>query len=87
MIYADTTTTDTVVADYTFRQEEQFLPSYFVMAVEYALAQVFATSIARDGSLTQTMATLLIRAMSKSKKCRLTTTNNKKTYYWKVCSE
>ena len=67
MIYADTTTTDTVVADYTFRQEEQFFPSYFIMAVAYSLAQIFATSIARDGSLTQTMATLADRAMLKAR--------------------
>jgi len=67
MIYADTTTTDTVVADYTFRQTEEFFPSYFVMAVAYGLAQVFATSIARDGSLTQTMATLADRAMLKAR--------------------
>ena len=67
MIYADTTTTDTVVADYTFRQTEEFFPSYFVMAVAYGLAQVFATSIARDGSLTQTMATLVDAAMRKAR--------------------
>ena len=67
MIYADTTTTDTVVADYTFRQTEEFFPSYYIMAVAYGLAQVFATSIARDGSLTQTMATLADRAMLKAR--------------------
>ena len=67
MIYADTSTTDTVVADYTFRQTEEFFPSYLIMAVAYGLAQVFATSIARDGSLTQTMATLADRAMLKAR--------------------
>ena len=67
MIYADTSTTDTVVADYTFRQTEEFFPSYFILAVAYGLAQVFATSIARDGSLTQTMATLADRAMLKAR--------------------
>ena len=67
MIYADTTTTDTVIADYTFRQTEEFFPSYFIMAVSYSLAQIFATSIARDGSLTQTMATLADRAMLKAR--------------------
>ena len=67
MIYADTSTTDTVVADYTFRQTEEFFPSYFIMAVAYGLAKVFATSIARDGSLTQTMATLADRAMLKAR--------------------
>ena len=66
-MYKRQTTTDTVVADYTFRQEEQFFPSYFIMAVAYSLAQIFATSIARDGSLTQTMATLADRAMLKAR--------------------
>ena len=67
MVYADTSTTDTVVADFTFRQTEEFFTSYFVMAVAYGLAQVFATSIARDGSLTQTMATLADAAMRKAR--------------------
>ncbi len=66
-VFSDSTTTDTLIADYTFRQTEEFFPSYFVMAVAYGLAQVFATSIARDGSLTQTMATLADAAMRKAR--------------------
>ena len=50
-VYADTTDADVIIADYSFRAEEQSWPSYFTLAVEYALATVFATSIARDSTL------------------------------------
>ena len=42
---------DVVVADYTFRAGEQDFPSYFTLAVEYALAAAFALAIARDEQL------------------------------------
>jgi hypothetical protein len=44
-----------VIADYIFRANESDWPAYFTLAVEYAMAAVFATSIARDGQLTQMM--------------------------------
>jgi hypothetical protein len=50
-IFADGDAADILVADYTFRALEQNWPSYFTIAVEYALAVVFATSIARDPTL------------------------------------
>jgi hypothetical protein len=50
-IFADADAADILVADYTFRALEQNWPSYFTIAVEYALAVVFATSIARDPTL------------------------------------
>ena len=50
-IFADADAADVLVADYTFRALEQNWPSYFTIAVEYALAVVFATSIARDPTL------------------------------------
>ncbi len=50
-IFADGDAADVLVADYTFRALEQNWPSYFTIAVEYALAVVFATSIARDPTL------------------------------------
>ena len=37
------------------------------LALQYSLASIFATSIARDGSLTQTMATLADAAMRKAR--------------------
>jgi hypothetical protein len=67
MVYADTATNDTVVADYTFRQTEENFPSYFVLAASYSLAQIFATSIARDSSLANLMATMADQSMLKAR--------------------
>lgn len=39
-IYADTSTTDSLIADYTFRVGEDKFPSYFILALEYSLASV-----------------------------------------------
>tara|TARA_R100001082_G_C4292320_1_gene128714 strand:+ start:70 stop:663 length:594 start_codon:yes stop_codon:yes gene_type:complete len=55
-VYADTATTDTVIADYTFRADEETWPSYFTLAVEFSLAIIFATSIARDANLANLMS-------------------------------
>lgn len=44
-----------VVLDYTFRAGEQGWPSYFVIAVQYQLATVFASSLAQDANLAQLM--------------------------------
>jgi hypothetical protein len=66
-IFSDTTTNDTLIVDYTFRAEEENWPSYFVIAVEYALANIFATSIARDASLAQLMHASATQAMAKAR--------------------
>lgn len=66
-VYSDTDAADVVVADYTFRALEQNWPSYFTLAVEYALAVVFATSIARDATLAQIMQGQAINAMAKAR--------------------
>jgi len=66
-VFADTNTTDVVVADYSFRALEQNWPSYFSIAVEYALAVVFATSIARDSTLAQLMQNQAANAMAKAR--------------------
>ena len=50
-VFSDSTTADVLIADYTFRATEDNFPSYFSLALEYALASIFATSIARDDSL------------------------------------
>lgn len=50
-IYSNATTNEVVVADYTYRAGEQDFPSYFTLAVEYALAAAFALAIARDEQL------------------------------------
>ena len=54
-VFTDTSTSDVVIADYTFRADEIDWPSYFTLAVEYQLASVFASSIARDDGLTKLM--------------------------------
>ena len=54
-IYCDTDTTSEVVLDCTCRASEQNCPSYFVVAVQYELAAVFAAALARDASLAQLM--------------------------------
>ena len=66
-IYADTSATQTLVADYTYRANEQDWPSYFTLAVEYALATLFATSIARDASLASLMKQAATEAMAKAR--------------------
>ena len=53
--YADTNEADQVVADFTFRAEENTWPSYFTLAVEYQLASIFAAAIARDDGLMRMM--------------------------------
>ncbi len=66
-IFSDTTANDSLIVDYTFRAEEENWPSYFVIAVEYALANIFATSIARDASLAQLMQASATQAMAKAR--------------------
>lgn len=54
-VFSNSTSQDSLIADYTFRAEEINFPSYFTLAVEYSLASMFATSIARDDSLMKIM--------------------------------
>lgn len=66
-VFADSDTSDVLVADYTFRADETSWPSYFTIAVEYSLAIVFATSIARDSTLASLMSSQAQTAMSKAR--------------------
>lgn len=54
-IYCDVSGTEEVVADYIFRAPEAHWAPYFTISVEYAMAAVLATSVARDSSLAQLM--------------------------------
>jgi|TARA_A100001388_G_scaffold70547_1_gene50018 hypothetical protein len=65
--FANTSTADVVVADYTFRVSEIHFPSYFTIAVTFSLAVVLATSIARDASLAQLMSVRADGAMAKAR--------------------
>ena len=52
-IYANTSDTDQLVVDYTYRVGEENFPPYFTLALEYAIASAFALSIARDDGMAQ----------------------------------
>jgi hypothetical protein len=66
-LYSDTDTSDQVVLDFSYRADEIDWPSYFTISVEYALAMVFATSIARDATLAALMEKQAISAMAKAR--------------------
>lgn len=54
-VYADAAPQDVLIADYVFRADESTWPPYFVVAVEYIMAGVLATSVARDQQLATMM--------------------------------
>ena len=66
-VFSDTTSSDTLVADFTFRADEVDFPSYFSLALQYSLASIFATSIARDDRLMQMMETKANQLMAKAR--------------------
>jgi hypothetical protein len=66
-VFSDSTTSDTLVADFTFRADEVDFPSYFSLALQYSLASIFATSIARDDRLMQMMETKANQLMAKAR--------------------
>ena len=66
-VFSDTTSSDTLVADFTFRADEVNFPSYFSLALQYSLASIFATSIARDDNLMQLMETKANLLMAKAR--------------------
>ena len=57
-----------VVADYTFRADEQNWPSFFTLAVQHMLAGSFAISIARDASLSQLMDQKAVTYMAQARR-------------------
>ena len=66
-VFSDAATTDSLVADFTFRADEVDFPSYFSLALQYSLASIFATSIARDDRLMQLMETKANQLMAKAR--------------------
>lgn len=65
--YCDANVSDSLIADYTFRADEQNWPSYFCLTVEYAMASVFATAIARDTALADQMNIQYERMLAKAR--------------------
>lgn len=50
-LYANLTTTDEPVLDYTYRLDEQYFPPYFTEVLEWDLAAIAALGIARKSEL------------------------------------
>ena len=50
-VYCNLDSTATVIMDYTFRQEEDQFPPYFIAGLEYQLASLFGAAIARSAQL------------------------------------
>tara|TARA_Y100001937_G_scaffold101514_1_gene139297 strand:- start:4410 stop:4994 length:585 start_codon:yes stop_codon:yes gene_type:complete len=66
-VFANTTASDSLIADYTFRQTEGNFPSYFIMLAEYSFATMLATSLARDEQLGALLDAQTQRLMQKAK--------------------
>tara|TARA_R100001463_G_scaffold27566_1_gene63832 strand:+ start:502 stop:1089 length:588 start_codon:yes stop_codon:yes gene_type:complete len=66
-VFSNSSSTDILIADYTFRAEEVNFPSYFSLALQYTLASIFATSIARDDGLMSMMETKANLLMAKAR--------------------
>jgi hypothetical protein len=66
-VFSDSTSADVLIADFTFRADEVNFPSYFSLALQYTLASMFATSIARDDRLMQMMETKATMLMAKAR--------------------
>ena len=66
-VFSNSTSSDTLIADFTFRADEVDFPSYFSLALQYSLASIFATSIARDDGLMQIMETKANLLMAKAR--------------------
>jgi hypothetical protein len=54
-VFCNASENEELVCDYIFRAEENTWPPYFVMAVEFMVASVFAISVARDAQLATIM--------------------------------
>jgi len=67
-VYCDAVSTDEVIADYIFRAEEVNWPPYFTLAVEFAVASVFAISLARDAQLGSAMENRAERQLIKARR-------------------
>ena len=66
-VFCDASVSDELIADYTYRVEEVYWPSYFSVCVEYAMATVFATALIRDQSLALLMDQQYVRLLAKAR--------------------
>lgn len=64
LVYCDADAADVVIADYTFRAEEDLWPPYFVTCVELTLASLFAYSVANQIQTADYMEKKALRQMA-----------------------
>ena len=66
-IYCDASEPSVLICDYTYRALEVDWPAYFSLAVQFAMAGIFATAIARDASLANVFEERSRNQMAKSR--------------------
>ena len=67
LVYCNASENDEVIADYTFRADEDLWPPYFIMAVELALAELFAYSVANQVQTADYIAKKAMRQLAVAK--------------------
>ena len=66
-LYCDASTSDVVVADYTYQPSEANFPAYFKQALVFELASLFAGAIARNDSLSNLYQTRAMQQIAIAK--------------------
>lgn len=77
-VFCNAAITDVLVADFAFRADESTWPPYFVIAVEYVMAGVLATSVARDQTLSAMMEQKANILMAQARRLDSQTQTNRK---------
>jgi hypothetical protein len=77
-VFCNAATTDVLIADFIFRADESTWPPYFIVAVEYVIAGVLATSVARDQSLSNMMEAKANILMAQARRLDSQTQTNRK---------
>ena len=66
-VFSNSASSDSLIADYTFRALEQDFPSYFTVALQFALAAAFALGIARDEQLSSILESKASQLLQQAK--------------------
>jgi len=66
-IFTNTTSSDTVIADYTFQPSESIFPPYFAKVLVFELASLFAGAIARNDQLANLYSARAVAQLQQAK--------------------
>ena len=66
-IFTNTTSSDTVIADYTFQPSESIFPPYFAKVLVFELASLFAGAIARNDQLSNLYSARAVAQLQQAK--------------------